>query len=347
MIVVGGMLLRCLLLLTTVDGLRPPHITRRSAIGGLLSGSSLSLSAPPALGASVPQGPLCSPDVAVLQTAGAKQIIVIGTAHVSDESVALVQQVIREVQPETVMVELDKPRAVTLLRKERARRKGGGGEAAGVIPSGASDAGIASFYQSLEEMGLQNGGEFVAAIEEASRLNATVVLGDQDIQVTMARLQEANEEVRRLRRQGALARDGDPAAAAARPLLDLRVDGASTRAQVQQMTADLLQPSNVRAVREYMRAQAPPVYEALIAERDRYMAHALRDCEGSSVVGVVGLAHLDGIVQTLMREEGARARGCALPVVKSNRGQAGGCDRESPPDRCVVAAKRLRYIQGL
>ena len=162
--VVGCILLRWLLLLTTVDGLRPPfrsHITRRSAIGGLLCGSSLSLSAPPALGASVPQGPLCSPDVAVLQTAGAKQIIVIGTAHVSDESVALVQQVIREVQPETVMVELDKPRAVTLLRKERARRKGGGGEAAGVTPSGATGAerGIASFYQSLEEMGLQSGGE--------------------------------------------------------------------------------------------------------------------------------------------------------------------------------------------
>ena len=59
------------------------------------------------------------------------------------------------------MVELDKPRAVTLLRKERARRKGGGGEAAGVTPSGASGAeqGIASFYQSLEEMGLQSGGE--------------------------------------------------------------------------------------------------------------------------------------------------------------------------------------------
>ena len=163
--VVGCILLRFLLLSTTVDGLRPPfrsHITRRSAIGGLLAGSSLSLSAPPALGASVPQGPLCSPDVAVLQTAGAKQIIVIGTAHVSEESVALVQQVIREVQPETVMVELDKPRAVTLLRKERARRKGGGGgEAAGVTPSGASGAeqGIASFYQSLEEMGLQSGGE--------------------------------------------------------------------------------------------------------------------------------------------------------------------------------------------
>lgn len=49
----------------------------------------------------------------------------------------------------------------------------------------------------------------MAAIEEASRLNATVVLGDWDIQVTMARLQEANEEVRSLRRQGA------PAAAAA------------------------------------------------------------------------------------------------------------------------------------
>ena len=82
----------------------------------------------------------------------------VGTAHVSEESVELVQQVIQTVKPDTVMVELDKPRAVALLRKERARRSGGAAASLGES-SNASGAGIASFYQSLEAMGLQSGEE--------------------------------------------------------------------------------------------------------------------------------------------------------------------------------------------
>eukprot|EP00966_Prymnesium_polylepis_P053008 1227388-Prymnesium_polylepis.2 len=127
------------------------------------------------------------------------------------------------------------------------------------------------------------------------------MLGDRDIQVTMARLKAADAELVRLRRDGMLPRETPDV----RSLPDMRIDDATTRERVQQMASDLLQPDNVRAVRQYLKVQAPPIYDVLIEERDTYMAHALRDAAGSSVVGVVGLAHLDGIVETLRREEGA------------------------------------------
>ena len=50
----------------------------------------------------------------------------------------------------------------------------------------------------------------------------------------------------------------------------------------------------------------PPLYEALIAERDAYMARSIIGAEGRRLVAVVGLAHVDGIEATLLREEGAR-----------------------------------------
>ena len=275
-------------------------LTRRSLLGvGTLCSQAI-ITPPSSLAA--PPTPLCDPDVVVLRTARNKQIVIVGTAHVSAESVALVRKVIRDVRPSTVMVELDKPRALTLMRKARARRTEGN-TVTPTTTAGETGPGIPSFYRSLEKMGFESGEEFVAAIEEASRLNASVLLGDRDIQITMQRLKEADAEVARLRRMGAL-----PTVDAARnrSLPNGRFDSETTRDQVQQMTRELLQPDNVRAMREYMKEQAPPIYDVLIAERDTYMAHALRDASGDSVVGVVGLAHLDGIADALRIEEGAR-----------------------------------------
>ena len=60
----------------------------------------------------------------------------------------------------------------------------------------------------------------------------------------------------------------------------------------------------------------PPLYDALIAERDAYMARSLLGAEGSRVVAVVGLAHVDGIEAAIRREAGGatRGRGCARDV---------------------------------
>ena len=90
-------------------------------------------------------------------------------------------------------VELDRPRATTLLYKAKARERGEPLPADAVKPAQELTRG-AAFYRSLEEKGFPAGGEFVAAIEEARQLNATVLLGDRDINVTLQRLKERHRK---------------------------------------------------------------------------------------------------------------------------------------------------------
>ena len=62
----------------------------------------------------------------------------------------------------------------------------------------------------------------------------------------------------------------------------------------------------------YLKKAAPPVYEAMIGERDQFMARALEVAPGNRVVAVVGLAHVEGIERILSREVLAKRRSCTL-----------------------------------
>ena len=96
---------------------RRTQLTRRAAVGGALCGSQLLAPLGGGLAWAAAPPPLCDQDVSVLRTSANKEIVIVGTAHVSEESAALVRQVVRQVRPDTVMVELDKRRAVALMRK--------------------------------------------------------------------------------------------------------------------------------------------------------------------------------------------------------------------------------------
>jgi hypothetical protein len=85
--------------------------------------------------------------------------------------------------------------------------------------------------------------------------------------------------------------------------------------------------------------QVPPVHQALIAERDAILARSLRaalaDTVGgprATVVGVVGLAHMDGIEAALTRGGNAFDAGSRLRV---------------PPLAGVVAAKPVECARSL
>ena len=52
----------------------------------------------------------CSDSVSVFQDRAGREIVVIGTAHISEESVAVVRRTIQTIQPDTVMIELDPKR---------------------------------------------------------------------------------------------------------------------------------------------------------------------------------------------------------------------------------------------
>ena len=54
--------------------------------------------------------PQCSDEVTVLKGPNNREVVLIGTAHISEDSVTLVRDVIRALQPDTVMIELDPKR---------------------------------------------------------------------------------------------------------------------------------------------------------------------------------------------------------------------------------------------
>lgn len=132
-----------------------------------------------------------------------RDITLVGTAHISEDSALLVQQVLRQVRPDTVMVELDASRATKLLaaRPDSVRSAAGttaaeaerappfsmgrlvGRVMRGDLQEAKADAvgvGLASMYKQLDQMGFQSGAEFVVAVKEAEALGATLLLGDRD-----------------------------------------------------------------------------------------------------------------------------------------------------------------------
>ena len=314
---------------------------RRTAIGlGIAAASAprYAIAFEPA----IPNGALCDPCVTLVKTSAGAEVTLVGTAHISMESAELVRNVIQQVKPNAVMVELDPSRAGKLMQRSK-------GDGAPVVASdeqlGASSAsnaptygigklagrllrgdmqeagsqavgvGLSGLYKQMDQMGFQSGAEFVAAVEEADKLGATIVLGDRDARVTISRLRDALGEILST---GMLQTAGAP------PQALLQAAGGSsemTKENVQATIDVIKQREVVRELASYMRSELPPLYRALIGERDEYMANSILKAESvggaQSIVAVVGLAHVDGIERLLLRgtgsgvgQKGQKPNGC-------------------------------------
>ena len=329
-----------LLLVATANALRVPTdaFNRRFLLGGVAAGLGSSLV--PALPARayvesspLSSNPLCDPCVSLVQSGTGQQIALVGTAHISDDSAVLVRRVIQQLQPDTVMIELDASRAGRLMQRrdqaagdtqatppsassEDRKPTFGMGQLAGRLlrgdfeEAGAQAVGLSlsSLYKQLDSMGFQSGGEFVAAVEEADRVGAKILLGDRDARVTIRRLRDAFAEV--------LANPPSDVGAPP-PSLMSATSGSNefTKENVMSTMAVLKQRENVRELASYMRREVPPLYAALIEERDAYMANSILQSDGKRVVAVVGLAHVDGIEASVLRQGSLQKRPQACPKV--------------------------------
>jgi len=52
-----------------------------------------------------------------------------------------------------------------------------------------------------------------------------------------------------------------------------------------------------------LRAEVPIVYDALVGERDVYMAESIDESTGKLMVCVFGMAHMNGIEKTLVSKK--------------------------------------------
>ena len=113
-----------------------------------------------------------------------KNIVIIGTSHISIESIKEVEAEIRKIEPEVVALELDRRRFLGLFAKKRH-----------ISLKDIKHMGIKGFlFNSLgyyiekklgKLVGVAPGSEMKKAVQIAKELNCKIALIDQDVSITL------------------------------------------------------------------------------------------------------------------------------------------------------------------
>src|SRR5262245_5370043 len=131
---------------------------------------------------------LDSDDVRSVRSGG-REIFVVGTAHVSRESVELVRQAIEELRPDAVAVELDEKRFEALAQPARFEAL----DLREVIRSRqlatlGLNLTLAAYQRSLGvALGVRPGAELLEAARCAEKAGIPVALCDRDVRITLRR----------------------------------------------------------------------------------------------------------------------------------------------------------------
>lgn len=234
---------------------------------------------PPTTEAGLPRGP-----------GGGGSVRIVGTAHVSHESVDEVRESIAEYEPDVVAVELDQGR-YRQLQGEAPEDLTAGDLLEGNTVFQLLAYWLLSYIQMRlgERFDIEPGADMRAAIDTAEERGIAVALVDRDIQTTIQRFWQRLRFLEKFRLVGGV------------------MFGMATMVTTDNDDLDEFDPHEltdtdvVTAMIEEFRRFSPGGAEALIDERDAYIAHnliALRD-QGYDVVAVVGAGHQAGIERYL------------------------------------------------
>jgi len=218
-------------------------------------------------------------------------IILVGTAHISKDSVEEVKQVIEEHKPDIVAVELCKRRYDSITKKDQWENT----PISKLLNSSNAYLLLAqTFLGSIQrklgkEYGVDPGSEMIAAIDEAKKQGVDVALVDRDITVTLRRAWKRMG----FREKFRLAWEF------------LKALIGYDEEELEEVDLEKLMDQDViSAMMEEFGEIAPSITEVLINERDKYIAKKiLEESKKGKVVGVVGAGHLNGIQKYLQKEK--------------------------------------------
>ncbi len=213
-----------------------------------------------------------------------KEIILVGTAHISQESVETVRATIAAEAPDTVCVELDSQRYQALKDQNRWESL----NLIQIIRSGQTsfllaNLALASFQKRMGlQTGVKPGAELAAAAELAEAEGRRLELIDRNIRTTLLRAWRKTGLWKKLNLISALFAG----------LFEKQVI-------TEEELARLRQTDTLSAMLEEMGEMLPSVKTILVDERDTYMAYSIRNASGNKIVAIVGAAHLPGILRNL------------------------------------------------
>lgn len=217
-----------------------------------------------------------------------REIILLGTAHVSKESIKDVETLIRSENPDCVCVELDETRYKTLTAKEAWQEI----DISKVLKEGKgflllANLVLASFQKRLgADLGVKPGDEMRAAVDVCKELNIKTELADRPIHTTLKRAWAKNKGFGKSKLLAALL----SAAFSNEKLSEEEIEKLKNQSAMDSMMEEMA---------EYL----PNVKEVLIDERDRYLASKIWDSSGKKVIAVLGAGHLPGTEKFLKELE--------------------------------------------
>ena len=214
---------------------------------------------------------------------GDKSVTLIGTAHISRESAALVQQVIAQEKPDTVCLELCSSRLQSLRDQEAWKNM----DIVKVISEHKTFVLFLNFLltsvqrRMARNMEVKPGLEMLAALETADAQAAHVEVIDRDVRTTLTRVWRLMGFWTRLK-------------------LFSQILGSLFEEQ-EEISAEqveaLKQKGALELLLDEMGQFMPGVKKYLIDERDLYMVAKIREAPGQSVVAVVGAGHVPGMLK--------------------------------------------------
>ncbi|MGV8907249.1 MAG: TraB/GumN family protein [Acetobacterium sp.] len=217
-----------------------------------------------------------------------KEIILIGTAHVSKHSVEEVRETIKNEQPDSVCIELDAQRFEAISQKDKwsntdifkiIKSKRAGFLFANIL--------LSNYQRKLaEQFGIESGQEMMEGIACAKEYGAELVLADRNIQITFNRIWR-----------------GCSLWEKTKLLFSIILSVVDDQEITEEDLEDLKSEDMLSAALAEMGSAFKGVKRYLVDERDQYLAYKIKNAPGDKIVAVLGAAHISGIKEELYKEQ--------------------------------------------
>ncbi len=230
------------------------------------------------------------PEVQTVQL-GERKIILVGTAHISQDSADLARQVIEDEKPDCVCIELDQKRYDSLAQKKRwealdlkqiIRTKQLSTLVVSLI--------LASYQKKLgAQMGVMPGAELIEAAKAADDNNIPIALCDREVRVTLRRAWRATSFWKKSYLLANLAAS----------LFD--------NTEIDEEKINELKKQDVLSeLLNELGESLPELKTVIIDERDTYLAEKIKASQGKKLVAVVGAGHIPGTIKALHEDRAAQ-----------------------------------------
>ncbi|WP_290770615.1 TraB/GumN family protein [Anaerofustis sp.] len=216
-----------------------------------------------------------------------KDITLVGTAHVSKESAREVEEVIKEIKPDNICIELDEGRYSSLENDEKWKDT----DIVNVIKEKKTTLLlvnlILSSYQKriAESFDINSGQEMINAINLSKEMNVKLTLADRDIKTTFLRIFRKMSLWEKMKLLSGL-------------IMSFFEDEELTEEDLENIKeGDFIENALLEISEDF-----PDLKTYLVDERDIYLSQKIKHADGNKIVAVVGAAHLNGIIKNIEKD---------------------------------------------